>query len=280
MEDLIIKDESSFDTQLNNYQKGNEEEIVKVLSQVFGTSWNNIEYWRWKHCNRPGFNEREIVTARVDGKLVGCFHGAVLPLKLEPGIVVPMSFDGDFAILPEHRGRHIPARAHDITDRRLKEAGVALRGGFTSRELNERFYNKQFGYVFIPTASINFRKVIGIKSLLYKIEELGDKCIANPDFIKAIEDQPMIFNFEVDGFPPFHLHMSRKAFRLHDSFSDQANVYIKVPYAVIMHVSIGLAPLIKSSVTSLLKGQLRSRGVLRERRRLFKLLWVALKIRK
>jgi len=279
MDQLSESQEPGSEVQLNDYQQGDEEAILQVLSTVFPQTWDNIEEWRWKHCNRPAFKAQDIVTARVNDKMVACFHGATLPLKLEPGIVIPMSFDGDFAVLPENRGQHIPSRVHDLTDRRLKEAGVALRGGFTSLALNERFYHKQFGYVFIPTASTNFRKVIGIKSLREKIEILGEKLIEDPAFRNVLESHPMTINFEVDGFAPFHLHLSGEAFRLIDSVSDQADMYIKAPYNVIMNFSQGTGSLIKSALSSLLRGKFRIRGLLSAWKFLFPLLWATIKLR-
>lgn len=279
MDQSSNNEEFDREVQLNDYQPGDEEEILSILSSVFPHTWDNVENWRWKHSNRPAFKEHEVITARVNGKMVACFHGATLPLKLESGIVVPMSFDGDFAVLPENRGQHIPSRVHDLTDRRLKEAGVALRGGFTSLALNERFYHKQFGYAFIPTASVNFRKVIGIKSLRNKIETLGEELIENPSFRSALQSHPMTLNFEVDGFTPFHLRLTGETIRLNDSFSDQADIYIKAPYNVIMNLSVGVGPFIKSCLSNLLRGKLRIRGLLRARRSLFPLLWAATKLR-
>jgi hypothetical protein len=261
MNKTTINDKSLPGIELNDYRQGDEEEIVGILSSAFHNKWNDIEYWRWKHCRRPGFNSREVVTASIDGKIVGCFHGATLPFELEPGLVVPMSFDGDFAVLPEYQGRNTPAIVHDLTDRRLKDSGVALRGGFTSKALNERFYRKKFGYVFIPTTSINFRKVIGIKTLRSKVETLGNSLLAQTGFRRAFTDHPVIINFEVEGFTPFHLHLSDTAFHLNDGFSGNAHAYVTAPYNVIMNLSEGIRPFVRSSLFSMLKGQLRIRGI-------------------
>lgn len=267
------------DVQLNNYRPGDEEEILHVLSTVFPHSWENIENWRWKHSNRPAFREQEVVTASVAGNMVACFHGATLPLTLEPGIVVPMSFDGDFAVLPDYRGQHIPARVHDLTDRRLKEEGVALRGGFTSPALNERFYHKQFGYVFIPTASVNFRKIIGIKSIRNKITVFGEQLVKDPGVSNSLVQSPLIINFEVEGFAPLHLEFSNKSFCLSDSSSGQADVYIKTPYNVIMSLSVGTGALVKSILSGLLRGRLRVRGLYRARKSLLPLLKASIRQR-
>ena len=144
--------------ELRDYASGDEKQIVKILSACHPQGWQDEAYWRWKHLSRPGFIQQDVVTAYVDGKMIGCFHGAILPLRLEPGLEVPMSFDGDLAVLPAYRGRGIPTLAHNlliVTDRRLLERGAVLRGGFTSRELNENFYHKQFGYIFVPTVIPN-----------------------------------------------------------------------------------------------------------------------------
>ena len=47
-----------------------------------------------------------------------------------------------------------------VTEERLLARGVTLRGGFTSRELNDRFYNKQFGYLFVPSVTRQYRRIL------------------------------------------------------------------------------------------------------------------------
>jgi hypothetical protein len=279
MSEQIKSERSSREVQINDYVPGDAENILDVLSTVFPENWDNIDKWRWKHCNRPGFSNKDIITARANDRMVACFHGATLILKLEPGITVPASFDGDFAVLPEFRGLHIPSRVHDLTDRRLKESGVALRGGFTSLALNERFYHKQFGYVFVPTSSINFRKIIGLKPLREKIEALGEHLNADPAFSSTLADHPVSINFDVEGFTPFNIRFTDKAFSLIDGYYDEAEMFIKAPYNVIMKLSEGISPFVKSSISNLLLGKLRIRGLLRARKSLFQLLRAAVRLR-
>jgi len=276
--DKVFNDKvSTQQVELNDYKLGDEKGILKILSKAFPDSWDSLSIWKWKHSNRPNFDRKGIITATDGGKMVACFHGAILPLKLEPGIVVKTSFDGDFAVLPEYRGQQIPTRVHDITDKRLKEAGVALRGGFTSQALNERFYHKQFGYVFIPTTSTSFRKVIGIKSLREKVEFLGEKLISKASFKRALDHNPMLINFNIDGFKSFHLDLSSNGFFLKEKYSEDSDISIKVPYAVIMNFSVGFKSLVISGISSFFRGKIRIRGLFSARKKIYSLFFAIFK---
>src|SRR4051812_39616717 len=79
--------------------------VVNVLHQVFGAEWGSIEYWQWKHFKRPGFSNSNVKIVVADGQVVACFHMAIQTLRLAPGIELPCSWEGDFAILKEHRGK-------------------------------------------------------------------------------------------------------------------------------------------------------------------------------
>ena len=265
--------------ELRSYASRDEESLVPLLSTSLKPGWGNAEQWRWKHLQRPGFRPDEVVTAYVDGQLAACFHGATLPLKLEPGLVVQMSFDGDFAVLPELRGKRIPSRAHDLTDRRLLERHVDLRGDFTSKELNERFYRKQFGYVFIPTETARVRKVLGLTPLQHKVEALGKATLKRPDLRRSFEKGPLIINFTVEQFKPFYLDLSGDAFRLVPGHHEDADLSVKAPYSLLLTVSRGQFSFVKSALSNLLMGRLRVSGLFRTRSRLLTLLWFVLRRR-
>lgn len=265
--------------QLRCYEPEDENRIVSVLNASFPHGWNTEQYWHWKHLERPGFEERDIIVAQVNGETVACFHSAPLPLQLEPGLVVMMSFDGDFAVVPEYRGTGIPRHAHDLMDERLIERGVVLRGGFTSRELNEWFYRPQFGYVFVPTDRMNFRKVLGIRSLANKVESLGQRYLADPALRDAFARRPMIINFTVDTLPRFHLNLSGDAFRLVRGSHNDPHMHVKAPYAVLMSLSMGGRPFLRSVLANLIALKLRVTGLHRVQTSLLKLLWAAIKRR-
>ncbi|HWN83456.1 MAG TPA: GNAT family N-acetyltransferase, partial [Candidatus Udaeobacter sp.] len=159
---------------LRDHRPGDESVIVAVLNKVQHGAWGSEALWRWRHGGRPGFRSDEVVLAMVGDELVGSFHSAVLPMKLEDGLVVPMSFDGDYAVLPEYRKRDIVVQAHELTDERLRARQVVFRGGFTSRELNERLYHRRFGYVFVPGVTTQYRKILGPGPLAPRVTALGE----------------------------------------------------------------------------------------------------------
>ena len=46
----------------------------------------------------------DVWVAAVGDVVVGCYSTTVLTVSLGNGVAVPLSFDGDLAVAPEHRG--------------------------------------------------------------------------------------------------------------------------------------------------------------------------------
>ena len=259
--------------ELRDYAMGDEDRIVQILSACHAQGWQDEDHWRWKHLNRPGFSQQQVVIACVDGKMAGCFHGAILPLRLEAGLEVPMCFDGDFAVLAEYRGREIPIQAHDLTDRRLLQRGALLRGGFASRELNERFYHKNFGHIFVPMVISRFKKIIGIRPLQRKVEALGTKFLRRSWLHRALKRQPWVVDLQIENFPPCHIEFTERSFSLREGASQQHDFWIQIPYGLLVALNKGLGPSVKSALLNFIGGRLRIRGLLRKGPDLLALLW-------
>lgn len=257
---------------LLDFEPADERAIIETLASAFPRGWHGGEVWRWKHIERPGFKPSEVVTVKKGEEMAACFHGATLPFKLEPGLTVNMSFDGDFAVVPAHRGRNIPARAHDLTDRRLLAAGVALRGGFTSKALNERFYSK-FGYGFAPTSTLRFRKIIGLRPIQEKIETLGQRILAREKVRQILARKPIAVNLLIRTLPACHLLMTKEAFIVNPGTLERANMSIRAPYALIVRLTMGPWKFAASAILSLLSFKLRVRGLMRMSGPMLSLAW-------
>jgi len=255
-------DPSDEHIELRDFRPEDERRIVETLAAAFPHGWHGNAFWRWKHVQRPGFKPSEVTTVISGEEMVACFHGATLPLKLEPGLIVDVSFDGDFAVMPGRRGKNIPLRAHDLMDRRLLEAGVTLRGGFTSKILNERFYSK-FGYRFVPTSTLHFRKIIGLRPLKQKIEALGERILERGKVRETLARRPMVINLQIETLPAFHVAMTAEAFTAKPGTLDKAEMSIQAPYAVIVSLTMGRWKFVRSVISSLLSFRLRARGLLR-----------------
>ena len=263
---------------IRQYAPGDEQQIVNVLRVCHAHSWGKEDgtLWRWKHGERPGFSADDVLVATIDGSVVACFHSAVMPLQLEPGLAVPVSFDGDFAVLPECRGQDLSGQAYDITDRRLLEQGVVLRGGFTSRELNEGFYQKRFGYVFVSTAQTTFRKIIALTPLQEKFAKLGNRLLRRGGLRRSLSRRGFVVDILVQDFPPAHIEMKGDAFCLHEGYAAEPDLTVRMPYSVLLGVVDGPRDLLKHTVGGVLTGRFRVGGLLRSGPRLIAICWALL----
>jgi hypothetical protein len=216
----------------------------------------------WKHARRPGFKPEEITVAYVDGDMAGCFHTATLPIRLEDGLEVPICIEGDFAVLPEYRGEGLPLPAHDLSSERLLAAGVILRGGFTSLELNDRFYHRQFGYIFAPTVSADFKKILGLGPLKEKVAELTERLLT-PRARRALAGERLLVDLTIEQFPPAHLAITQDAIVLNAGSAPAAAapLALRVPYPLLVSLRDGGAAFGRALLGYGLTGRFRIRGL-------------------
>jgi predicted N-acetyltransferase YhbS len=206
--------------------------IVKVLNACQKDGWGDEALWRWKHRDRPGFHPEDVYVACVDGKVIGCAHWSVFPVEIEDGLIVPMSFDGDFAVLPEYRGLDAPFRAYLAGEPNLRERGALLRGGFTSPALNEKFYRTRFGYEFAASVTSQYRRFLGPGPLAERIAALGDRLLARPGVRRALA-QPLSVELAIERFPVCWLELSAVGFCLMTGFAPRAQLHLQLPYTIL-----------------------------------------------
>jgi hypothetical protein len=248
-----------------------------VLNACQAHGWGDEDTWRWKYAARPGFRPEEVVAVHADGRMAACLHSAVLPVKIEEGVEILLAFDGDFAVLPGFRGQGLLFDAYDVTDRRLLARHVSLRGGFTSSELNARFYLKHFGLVFIPSVTTLFRKHLGLGPLRPRVQALGGALLERPRFRAALARRPLTVGLRVEGLPDGHLVLGADGFRLEQGAIRTPDLSVRVPYALLAALAGPPRSLLKVALVSLLRGQLRIHGFLRHAPRLLGLLAVVLR---
>jgi len=245
-----------------SYQGGDETRIAAILNACHAKAWGNESFWRWKHSLQPDFSPEDVTVSLVDGEIVGCFHGAILPVRLEDGLDVPMCVEGDFAVLPEYRKMGLPLEAHDLADKRLLEAGVILRGGFTSQALNERFYHRQFGYIFAPTETVRFVKILGLDPLLEKVTQLSERLLKNGILSEVFKGIHLIVDVVFDQLPPAHLEMSEKSLVLVPGVAQAPHMRVRIPYGLLVHARHGLFTLFLALLRGMLSGRVQVKGLL------------------
>jgi GNAT superfamily N-acetyltransferase len=245
-----------------SYQGGDETRIAAILNACHAKAWGNESFWRWKHSLRPDFSPDDVTVSVVDGEIVGCFHGAILPVRLEDGLDVPMCVEGDFAVLPEYRKMGLPLEAHDLADKRLLEAGVILRGGFTSQALNERFYHRQFGYIFAPTETVRFVKILGLDPLQEKVTQFSERLLKNEVLSEVFKEIHLIVDVAIDQLPPAHLEMSEKSLVLVPGVAHAPHMRVRIPYGLLVHARRGRLTLFLALLRGMLSGRVQVKGLL------------------
>lgn len=249
-------------SRFRSYQGEDETRIAAVLNACYAKGWGNESFWRWKHSLRPDFSPDDVTVSVVDGEIVGCFHGAILPVRLEDGLDVPMCVEGDFAVLPEYRKMGLPLEAHDLADKRLLEAGVILRGGFTSQALNERFYHRQFGYIFAPTETVRFVKYLGLDPLQERVTQLSERLLKTGILSEVFKGIHLIVDVAFDQLPPAHLEMSEKSLVLVPGVAQAPHMQVRIPYGLLVHARRGLFTLFLALLRGMLSGRVQVKGLL------------------
>jgi hypothetical protein len=219
--------------EIASYRPGEESALAGVLGAGRDGDWGDAAYWRWKHADRPGFRAADVLVARrAGGEIGGCFHGAVVDFKIEEGLAVPMSFDSDFAALTGLDGAAVADRVHDTSSAALAARSVVLRGGFTTREENARFYGPRFGYTLAPEVTIQFRKYLGPGALAPRVAELGTRLLARPPVCRALR-RPLVIDLVIAGFPPCHAVLAADGFRLEPGVAAAADLRARLAYPLL-----------------------------------------------
>jgi GNAT superfamily N-acetyltransferase len=248
-------------SRFRSYQGEDETRIAAILNACHARGWGNESLWRWKHSLRPDFSPDDVTVSLVDGEIVGCFHGAILPVRLEDGLEVPMCVEGDFAVLPEYRKMGLPLEAHDLADKRLLEAGVILRGGFTSQALNERFYHRQFGYIFAPTETVRFVKILGLDPLQEKVAQFSERLLKSGILSEVFTGIHLIVDVAFDQLPPAHLEMSEKSLVLVPGVAHAPHMRVRISSGLLARARRGPFSLFLAVLRGMLSGRVQVKGL-------------------
>jgi hypothetical protein len=244
-----------------SYQEGDEARITAILQECFAGKWGDETFWRWKHTMRPNFSPGDVTVSVVDDAVVACFHGAILPVRLEDGLDLSMCFDGDFAVQPEYRKMGLPVEAHDLADKRLLEAGVILRGGFTTLEKNERFYHRQFGHIFPPTVTVKFTKFLTLETLQEKVALFSERLVKNGILSEVFKGIHLIVDVGIDQLPPAHLEMSEKALALVPGTAQTPHMQVRISSGLLSRARGEPFSLFLAVIKGMLTGRMWVKGL-------------------
>lgn len=189
---------------LRIFRSGDEEAVVELLNSAFPHGWGTLERWKAKHTDRPGFDPRDIYLAESGGKLIGCLHSAVLPVRIGPDLSLLHSLDGDLAVHPEGRGRGIPEELYRFSRRLLHERGVPLRGGYTEAGLWEHFYRTRIGYVSDFETVVSYRKILSADFVRNRLLGLFHSAADAPD-----PGHGPILEVAITGLDPFQIRLGQ-----------------------------------------------------------------------
>jgi len=157
------------DHEVRLYQPNDDEGIVELLVNVFGTwpdfdiTCSPLDHWRWKYKDNPltqkGMITKPIIAVTVSGKeIIGCAH--TLPFRVKIGKkYFRCSHGGDLALHSDYRGRKISSKMRALRDETRRREGIVLNlgGGTVSPIVRGR--NIRDGVPDFPHQHINYVKI-------------------------------------------------------------------------------------------------------------------------
>jgi hypothetical protein len=167
------------------YEKGDEEEIVRLLQTVF-VGWpkfdlqcSSLDHWKWKYLDNP-LKLNAVALAEYDGKLVGCNHGVYSKLKMGDKSLLAQQ-GGDLAIEKDFRGMKLLPKMQEVKDKlayerkanigySLSNHPIVLRGELRSRlqfphNLKHKMKIKDIEHHLKMAESPDFRNKISYNTL-------------------------------------------------------------------------------------------------------------------
>jgi hypothetical protein len=249
------------------YTPDSEPEVLAILHGAFGPIWGDQAFWRWKHVQRPGFCELDVRVYRSAGTVVGCWHMAERRLRLDAGLEITASVEGDYAMQPEWRGVGMgrdPASLREV--RLLAERGIVARFAFTSPVLFERIYRPKLGYRRIRTVTAQYRKLISDAAVRERLQRAGERLSSQGFTRKLVCQRPLSIAIEVRGFRRCLLVLDAQGARCTWEHEVHPDLAVGVPYAIINTRTVPAAARVASF--ALLGGKLRIRYATRFMRRI------------
>ncbi len=248
---------------LQNYTSELQPRILSLLRASFGEKWGDDAFWRWKHSARPGFSPCDVAVAVDAEATIACFHLVRRSLRLGPGLEIPSSIEGDFAIAQEARGTGLLQRAYVHVAQGLVSQSVVLRGGFSSPELIERVYKRRFGHRVMPTVTAQYRKILSDRALAAKLEHFGEAARSRPWLQRLLKRQPLTIRMEVGSFQPCDLVLTHDSCTCSMQLAQHPDLSVRIPYVLLAALRTRSLQGMLMSFRAFVSGQVRVAGIAR-----------------
>jgi len=245
------------------YHAGDEASILPLLNRVFEGQWGDLDLWHWKHRARPGFSGGDVHVYVAGEQVVGCVHQAFRTLRLEPGVELLCGMGGDLAVDAEYRRHGLMMRAHDGELVRLHEFAAPLALGYTTQELHDKVYRKNFGHSFLPTTTRVCRKILSTRQLCRQLESYGTRFAASRHPRRALRGPPLKIDLRVSGFDPCCLSFREGTASCVAGEVRDADLRIALPYEVLSGWRNGWLRGVLVTLRAAINGQLRTQGAWR-----------------
>jgi hypothetical protein len=250
--------------QVRHYTADAEADVLRILQSAFGPEWGDSSFWRWKHCSRPGFSPLDVRIYTSGGAAIGCWHMACHSVRLAPGLEVPASFAGDYALERNWRGAGIgsdPATLQELYAQ--AQRGVVARFAFTSQALYERLYAKRLGWHLMPTVTSRYRKLLNDRTIRGRVQAIGARLLESRFIQRLVRPGPFVVQVEVRGFSPCSLVIDSRAAACREELLSDPDLMVRIPYALLT-IRLG-RPIfaLRVLIRAFLSGQVRTRGLAR-----------------
>jgi predicted N-acetyltransferase YhbS len=152
------------------YNIGDEERLVSFLNICFH-HWGDLELWRWRYKDYPGFENDNVFIQEKGTELIGHRGLHFRDLMIRSRRVLTATL-GDTAIHPECRGRGIYAQLHQLTLQAAKAKGASLAITWNHRGSATHKHNKNTGFIEIKRNPTYVRLVNGERVFWKELSEL------------------------------------------------------------------------------------------------------------
>jgi predicted N-acetyltransferase YhbS len=223
--------------------------VMKLVKNAFPDCLSG-DYWGWKYQSNPNFDPSLVVVAEKDGKVVGCNHWLVRDFKLSADLKVNAVLGADVVVTPEHRGQGVGKALLKFfrTSTAFKKKDVIFIYMFADPEIHRNLYRPAVGYVFAPSSTLTFTKVLNPQRIKDKFQLINQAIQSRSDLLERINGLDIQILFRLRGAPTFSVDVSSNHVEFDEGELQSADVIVEGEFPVFsaaVEGRIGLGALTK-----------------------------------